>query len=107
MQAQGHAQVLVDILDLGANLQAAADIARFRHNQTRNVLSLESSLFHLVGPELSAMGHTVRAIDGADVGGVQMILFTPSPQEPPGAPALRGFYRSGSDFRKDGEAVGW
>ena len=32
MQAQGHAQLLVDILDLGANLQAAADMARFRHS---------------------------------------------------------------------------
>jgi gamma-glutamyltranspeptidase/glutathione hydrolase len=108
MQAQGHAQVLLDILDLGANVQAAADMARFRHSQTRNVLSLESSLFHLVGPQLSAMGHTVRAIDGADVGGVQMILFTPfSPDTQIAAGALPGFYRAGSDPRKDGEAVGW
>jgi gamma-glutamyltranspeptidase/glutathione hydrolase len=110
MQAQGHAQVLLDILDLGANVQAAADMARFRHSQTGNVLSLESALFQLVGPQLSAMGHTVRAVDGADVGGVQMILFTPIPQglAASGSPAtLGGYYRSGSDPRKDGEAAGW
>jgi gamma-glutamyltranspeptidase/glutathione hydrolase len=109
MQAQGHAQVLLDILDLGANVQAAADMARFRHNQVRNVVDLESPLFHLVGAELSAMGHTVRAVDGAGVGGVQMILFTPedAPRPAGSTSALRGFYRAGSDPRKDGQAAGW
>jgi len=104
MQAQGHAQVLIDILDLGANLQAAADMARFRHSQVGNALGLESSLYRLVGPQLAAMGHQVRAIDGEEVGGVQMILYQPLAQEKAGLP---GFYRSGSDFRKDGQAVGW
>ena len=34
MQAQGHGQVLVDaIFELGANLQMATDMARFRHSQ--------------------------------------------------------------------------
>ena len=32
MQAQGIAQVLVNVLDLGANVQAATDMARFRHS---------------------------------------------------------------------------
>ncbi len=35
MQAQGHAQLLVNMLDLGANVQAAADMARFRHTRFR------------------------------------------------------------------------
>jgi len=104
MQAQGHAQVLLDILDLGANLQAAADMARFRHSQVGNVLALESPLYRLVGRELEAMGHRVQAINGEEVGGVQMILFQPASGASEG---LRGFYRSGSDFRKDGQAVGW
>ncbi|MEP6547462.1 MAG: gamma-glutamyltransferase family protein [Gammaproteobacteria bacterium] len=95
MQAQGHAQLLVDILDLGANTQAAADMARFRHGQVSNVLSLEAPLYDLVGSQLAAMGHTVKSVNGEDVGGVQSIMF------------LGGTYRSGSDFRKDGEAVGW
>jgi gamma-glutamyltranspeptidase / glutathione hydrolase len=109
MQAQGHAQVLLDILDLGANVQAAADMARFRHNQVRNTVDLESALFHLVGAELSGMGHTVRAVDGEGVGGVQMILFTPeeTSAQAGSTPTLRGFYRAGSDPRKDGQATGW
>jgi gamma-glutamyltranspeptidase/glutathione hydrolase len=95
MQAQGHAQLLVDILDLGANTQAAADLARFRHGQVANTLSLETPLYDLVGAKLAAMGHKVNAVNGGDVGGVQSIMF------------VNGTYRSGSDFRKDGEAVGW
>jgi gamma-glutamyltranspeptidase/glutathione hydrolase len=100
MQAQGHAQLLVDVVNLGANVQAAADMARFRHAQGSNTLSLESSLYDLVGPALGAMGHTVRSIDGADVGGVQVIQIVPTGMG-------TRYYRGGSDFRKDGQAVGW
>lgn len=112
MQAQGHAQALVNILDLGANLQAAGDMARFRHNQVPNVLSLESPLYNLVGAELTAMGHKVQSIDGADVGGFQSIMFTPDPNpqkegESRSGQRVNGFYRAGSDYRKDGQAVGW
>jgi gamma-glutamyltranspeptidase/glutathione hydrolase len=95
MQAQGHAQWLIDLLDLGANGQAAADMGRFRHSQISNVLSLETPLYELVGSQLAAMGHTVQSVSGGDVGGVQTIMV------------LDGTYRSGSDFRKDGAAVGW
>jgi gamma-glutamyltranspeptidase/glutathione hydrolase len=95
MQAQGHAQLLVDILDLGANLQAAADMARFRHSQVANTLSLETPLYELVGSRLNAMGHVVKSVSGEEMGGVQIIMRG------------QGYYRSASDFRKDGEAVGW
>ena len=95
MQAQGHAQLLVNILDLGANLQAGADMARFRHSQVSNTLSLETPLYELVGAKLAAMGHTVRSVNGDEMGGVQILM------------RADGYYRSGSDFRKDGEAVGW
>jgi gamma-glutamyltranspeptidase len=37
----------------------------------------------------------LKSINGADVGGVQSIM------------AIDGYYRAGSDFRKDGQAVGW
>ena len=97
MQAQGHAQMLVSIIDLGANLQAAADLARFRHSQVPNVLGLESALNDRVGAQLKAMGHSVRLINGADVGGAQTIMINPSD----------GVYRAASDLRKDGQAVGW
>ena len=108
MQAQGHAQMLVDILDLGANLQAAADMARFRHSQLSNELSLETPLYDLVGSQLAAMGHKVTAVNGGDVGGVQTIMFEARSDEGgEAAKRVNGYYRAASDFRKDGEAVGW
>ncbi|MEP7246942.1 MAG: gamma-glutamyltransferase family protein [Gammaproteobacteria bacterium] len=100
MQAQGHAQVLVDILDLGANVQAATDMARFRHAQVPNILGLESSVYEWVGKPLAAMGHKVESISGDTVGGAQLIQIVPAG---PGA----AYYRGGSDFRKDGQAAGW
>ena len=100
MQAQGHAQLLVNVIDLGANLQAAADMARFRHTQLSNALALESSLYDLVGPALATMGHRVQSINGAELGGVQVIQVVPTD-------ASSHYYRGGSDFRKDGQAVGW
>jgi gamma-glutamyltranspeptidase / glutathione hydrolase len=110
MQAQGHAQLLVNILDLGANLQAGADMARFRHSQVPNTLSLETPLYELVGSKLSAMGHSVRSVNGEDMGGVQILMFVADPDAPlnaPGPKHVAGYYRAGSDFRKDGQAVGW
>ncbi len=111
MQAQGHAQLLVNILELGANLQAGADMARFRHSQVSNTLSLEAPLYDLVGAKLAAMGHSVRSVSGEEMGGVQILMFVadPSAAKAPadGRAHVAGYYRAGSDFRKDGEAVGW
>ena len=110
MQAQGIAQVLLNVLDLGANVQAATDMARFRHNQMPNVLGLESPLFRLVGGALRAMGHQVESINGDTVGGYQSILFTPDPNASGGSGPLapvKGFYRGGSDHRKDGQVIGY
>jgi gamma-glutamyltranspeptidase / glutathione hydrolase len=110
MQAQGHAQTLVDILDLGANLQASADMARFRHSQVPNTLSLETPLYDLVGSKLAAMGHTVKSVNGEEMGGVQVLMFVAEPGDAHSGGSdqrVHGYYRSGSDFRKDGEAVGW
>ena len=97
VQAQGIAQVLVSILDLGANVQAASDMARFRHTQVPNMLMMESQLVELVGAQLQAMGHQVKSINGAPMGGFQAIMVTPE----------TGIYRAGSDHRKDGQAVGY
>src|SRR5262249_36766981 len=111
MQAQGIAQVLLNVLDLGANLQAATDMARFRHNQVPNLLSLESQLFALVGGHLQAMGHRVESINGGRVGGYQAIMFTPDSNAARAASGglqpIKGFYRAGSDHRRDGQAVGY
>ncbi len=96
MQAQGHEQIAVDIADLHANVQQAGDMARFRHDEISNVLMLESPLYDLVGERLRGMGHTVRSTTRAPMGGYQAIMLLPD-----------GAYSAGSDFGKDGEAVGW
>jgi gamma-glutamyltranspeptidase/glutathione hydrolase len=99
-QAQGHMQVLVNLFDLGANLQAASDMARFSHDQTTNRLQMESQLYNLIGSQLRAWGHEPVSTNGAPMGGFQAIMITP---ESDGSPV----YRAGSDHRKDGQAAGW
>lgn len=96
MQAQGHEQIAVDIIDLQANVQQAGDMARFRHDEISNTLYLESPLYDLVGDRLRSIGHKVLSRNRAPMGGYQAIMVLPS-----------GAYAGGSDFGKDGEAVGW
>jgi gamma-glutamyltranspeptidase/glutathione hydrolase len=100
MQAQGHGQVLVNMLDLGANVQMATDMARFRHGQVSDVLILEPQLDALVGAELKAMGHRLGQPGSGVMGGYQAIRIE---QGKDGKPV----YRAGSDHRKDGQAAGW
>jgi gamma-glutamyltranspeptidase/glutathione hydrolase len=116
VQPETHAQHMLNLIDHGMNVQMTTDAARFTHNQTGNVLSLEESLYSLVGDALKAKGHAVRPVDGGAVGGYQGILFTrdPSLQPPPFEARavtedlpVNGIYRGGSDHRKDGQAVGW
>ena len=116
VQPETHAQHMVNLIDVGMNVQMTTDAARFTHNQTSNVLSLESALFNLVGAALKGKGHDVRSVNGGAVGGYQGILFTrdPSLPSPPFGPEsvardlpVNGVYRAGSDHRKDGQAVGW
>jgi gamma-glutamyltranspeptidase/glutathione hydrolase len=95
VQPQAQVSELVNMIDLGMNVQAAGDAARFRHDQEPNVLRLESQLYDLVGEPLAAMGHVVRRTDGGLVGGYQAIHHED------------GVYRAGSDLRKDGAAAGW
>jgi gamma-glutamyltranspeptidase/glutathione hydrolase len=114
-QGQGNMQVLVNILDLGANMQAAGDFARFSHNQVTNQLQMESQLFKLVGPQLIDMGHKVSSSNGSPMGGYEGIMYLPDPAAPAEcAPSdtrctlpISGIYRAGSNFREDGEAVGY
>jgi gamma-glutamyltranspeptidase / glutathione hydrolase len=116
VQPETHAQHMVNLIDLGMNMQMTTDAARFTHNQNSNVLSLEANLFNLVGGALKAKGHEVRSVTGGSVGGYQGILFTRDPRMPEPifdqrAAAddlpVNGVYRAGSDHRKDGQAVGW
>jgi gamma-glutamyltranspeptidase/glutathione hydrolase len=100
MQAQGHGQVLVNMLDLGANVQMATDMARFRHGQVSDQLTLEPALDALVGADLKAMGHRLGPPSSGAMGGYQAIRIE---KDNDGKPV----YRAGSDHRKDGQAAGW
>jgi gamma-glutamyltranspeptidase/glutathione hydrolase len=116
VQPETHAQHMVNLIDLGMNMQMTTDAARFTHNQNSNMLSLEANLFNLVGAALKAKGHEVRSVTGGSVGGYQGILFTRDPRMPEVVFDQRaatedlpvnGVYRAGSAHRKDGQAVGY
>jgi gamma-glutamyltranspeptidase/glutathione hydrolase len=106
MQAQGHAQLLIN-LSLGANIQQAIDMARFYHDQVPNLCQLESTIYDLVGAKLKEMGHNVVSSTSTQHGGAQLILARPQ-KNADGTPLrYRGrvveVFESGSDFRKDGD----
>jgi gamma-glutamyltranspeptidase/glutathione hydrolase len=130
-QPQAHAQHMVNLIDLGFNVQATTDAARFDHDQFGDNLRLDHYLYEAVGAELAAMGHNVQDRYGL-AGGYQGILFErdwsmPDPwkrcnkghwwghkwhkcnghhsQHYDGP--VNGIYRAGSDLRKDGMAAGW
>ncbi len=94
MQPQGHAQVLINVVDFGMDAQQAGEAARFRHSVQG--LALESGFGSAVRYELSERGHAV--ISSVDAfGGYQGIMIDPS----------TGVLMGGSDVRKDGLAIGW
>jgi gamma-glutamyltranspeptidase / glutathione hydrolase len=94
MQPQGHAQVLVNVIDFGMDAQQAGEAARFRH--FNEGLALESGFGMSVRNKLSEMGH--RVIESLDsFGGYQGIMIDPS----------TGVLMGGTDIRKDGVAIGW
>jgi gamma-glutamyltranspeptidase/glutathione hydrolase len=115
VQPETHAQHMVNLIDLGMNVQMTTDAARFTHSGGMAV-TLEAPLFNLVGAALRAKGHDARSGNGGSVGGYQGILFTRDPSLPEPTFDRRstdqdlpvnGIYRAGSDHRKDGQAVGW
>jgi gamma-glutamyltranspeptidase/glutathione hydrolase len=106
MQAQGHAQVLSNIIDLGMDVQQAGDAPRFRHFGSSTptgiaavdggTVGLEDGISDEVRRALAAKGHRVvesRAVHG----GYQAIRIDVENR------VLIG----GSDPRKDGCAIGW
>lgn len=94
MQAQGHAQVLLNLIDFGMDVQQAGEQARFRHFESG--LALESGVGADVRKALEAKGHKLTPAPGM-FGGYQVILIDPK----------TGALFGGSDPRKDGCAIGW
>jgi gamma-glutamyltranspeptidase / glutathione hydrolase len=94
MQAQGHAQVLANLIDFGMNIQEAGEAPRFR--DSGNGLALESPFSPDARAGLTSRGH--RLITSTGVwGGFQGILIDPKTR----------VMQAGSDPRKDGMAAGW
>jgi gamma-glutamyltranspeptidase / glutathione hydrolase len=93
-QAQGHAQVAVNMIDFGMNVQEAGEAARINHGN--NGLQIESAISDAVSAALTQRGHKVVRSVGA-FGGYQGILVDPR----------TGVLMGGSDPRKDGLAIGW
>lgn len=94
MQAQGHAQVLLNLIDFGMDVQQAGEQARFRHFESG--LALESAIGSDVRKLLEAKGHKLTIAPGM-FGGYQAIVIDPK----------TGALFGGSDPRKDGCAIGW
>jgi gamma-glutamyltranspeptidase / glutathione hydrolase len=101
VQAQGHVQVLVNLIDRGLNLQQAIDAPRVRYISGRGVM-MEDALTEPVIGALIARGHE-RVLPGpglthrALMGGGQAIMIDPA----------TGALLGGSDSRKDGMALGY
>jgi gamma-glutamyltranspeptidase/glutathione hydrolase len=94
MQAQGHAQFLINHLVFGMDVQQAMDAARFRHMDGTHVI-VESVLPDSVVAALRALGHDVAIGRTDQFGGSQAII------------RLAHGYVAGSDPRKDGHAAGY
>jgi gamma-glutamyltranspeptidase/glutathione hydrolase len=107
MQPQGHAQIVVNMVDFGMNVQAAGDAARFHHTGSTEptglnemtdggTVEIESGVPLAVAQALAARGHNVEYTTGP-FGGYQAIWRDPD----------TGVYWGASEMRKDGQAAGY
>jgi gamma-glutamyltranspeptidase/glutathione hydrolase len=106
MQAQGHAQVICNMIDFGMDVQEAGDAPRFRHfgsseptgqaAKAGGSVALESGVTEETRRKLEAKGHVLAQAPGS-FGGYQAIRID----------IERGVLFGGSDPRKDGCAMGY
>ena len=104
MQPQGHAQIIVNLVDFKMNLQEAGDAPRMRHVGSSQptgekmldggYLSLEKSFDKNEISKLKKMGHKFQ-YDLGGFGGYQAIMIKD------------GVYYGASESRKDGHASGY
>lgn len=107
MQPQGHAQILINLIDFGMNLQEAGDAPRIQHDGSTEPtgqatvmndggeVDLESGFPYETVRALMRKGHSVRFADGP-YGGYQAIMVN-----------SQGGYIGASESRKDGQAAGY
>ena len=103
-QPQAHAQVLINLIDFGYNLQEAGDAPRMVHSGSTQptdeemtsggTLSLEKGFGEDIEQALKKMGHTIKYEKGI-FGGYQAIMLKD------------GVYFGASESRKDGQASGY
>jgi gamma-glutamyltranspeptidase / glutathione hydrolase len=106
MQPQGHAQIVVNLIDFKMNLQEAGDAPRIHHIGSSEptgqhmtdggILLLESGFRTEVIQKLMTMGHTIQW-DLGGYGGYQAIMWDDKNKVWFGA----------SESRKDGQAAGY
>lgn len=109
MQPQGHAQIIINLIDFDMNLQEAGDAPRIHHDGSTEpqgdvapmtnggVVNLEKGLDAVVLRELALRGHTLEDATTPVFGGYQAIMRD----------SARGVYIGASESRKDGQAAGW
>jgi gamma-glutamyltranspeptidase/glutathione hydrolase len=108
MQPQGHAQIVINMIDFGMNLQEAGDAPRIHHDGSTEpagqalvmsdggVVELESGFPYATVRALMQRGHTVKFADGP-FGGYQAIARDHG----------QGVWIGASESRKDGHAAGY
>ncbi len=94
MQPQGHAQMMIRIFQYGQNPQTAVDAPRWRVMNNLEVI-LENGFETDIYKSLSRLGHHVSKERFYKFGGAQIIY------------KLEDGYLGASDWRKDGQAVGF
>lgn len=106
MQPQGHAQIVMNLIDFGMNLQEAGDAPRIRHGgssqptgstmKNGGTLYLESGIRWEEIQKLMMMGHKIQW-DLGGYGGYQAIMWDEKNK----------VYYGASESRKDGQAAGY
>ena len=104
MQPQGHAQIVINLIDFDMNLQEAGDAPRIRHMgsseptgevmEDGGYLTLESGFSTDIRNQLTKQGHTLKDEKGG-YGGYQAIML------------IDDVYYGASESRKDGQASGY
>lgn len=106
MQPQGHAQIVVNLIDFGMNLQEAGDAPRIYHDGSSEptgevmtdggIVNLESGFSFETINALISRGHKIQFNKGG-YGGYQAIMYD----------SKNKVYFGASESRKDGHAAGY